>query len=105
MALGLVQYSFGRKNLPEAASEVPNPLPKERYPLVIGVAIAGIAVIVVLVLVGVIRADNLALIVIVTVIAAAIAYFVVILTSKRVSADERSRVWGFLPLFITSVAF
>lgn len=105
MALGLVQYSFGRKNLPAAASEVPNPLPKERYPLVIGIAIAGVAVIVVMVLVGVIRADNLALIVIVTVIAAAIAYFVVILTSKRVSADERSRVWGFLPLFITSVAF
>ena len=94
-----------RKNLPAAASEVPIPLPKERYPLMIGIAIAGVAVIVVLVLTGVIRADNLAVIVIIAVIAAAIAYFAVILTSKRVTADERSRVWGFLPLFITSVAF
>ena len=105
MALGLVQYSFGRKNLPDAAREVPNPLPKERYPMVIGVALVGIAAIVVLVLTGVIRADNLAVIVIIAVIVAAVAYFAVILTSKRVTSDERSRVWGFLPLFITSVAF
>lgn len=105
MALGLVQYSFGRKNLPDAAREVPNPLPKERYPMVIGVALVGIAAIVVLVLTGVIRADNLAVIVIIAVIMAAVAYFAVILTSKRVTSDERSRVWGFLPLFITSVAF
>ena len=105
MALGLVQYSFGRKNLPDAAREVPNPLPKERYPMVVGVAVVGIAAIVVLVLTGVIRADNLAVIVIIAVIVAAVAYFAVILTSKRVTSDERSRVWGFLPLFITSVAF
>ncbi|WP_454117491.1 peptide MFS transporter [Microbacterium lacticum] len=105
MALGLVQYSFGRKNLPDAAREVPNPLPKERYPMVIGVALVGIAAIVVLVLTGVIRADNLAVIVIIAVIVAAVAYFALILTSKRVTSDERSRVWGFLPLFITSVAF
>lgn len=105
MALGLVQYSFGRKNLPDAAREVPNPLPKERYPMVIGVALVGIAAIVVLVLTGVIRADNLAVMVIIAVIVAAVAYFAVILTSKRVTSDERSRVWGFLPLFITSVAF
>jgi POT family proton-dependent oligopeptide transporter len=39
------------------------------------------------------------------VIAAAIAYFTVILTSRRITATERSRVWGFLPLFLTSVAF
>ena len=94
MALGLVQYSFGRKNLPDAAREVPNPLPKERYPMVIGVALVGIAAIVVLVLTGVIRADNLAVIVIIAVIMAAVAYFAVILTSKRVTSDERSRVWG-----------
>lgn len=105
MAAGLAQYSFGRRQLPAAASRIPNPLPRERYPLMIGIAVAAVVVIVALVLVGVIRADNLALIVIVTVIAAAIAYFAVILTSRRVSSDERSRVWGFLPLFLTSVAF
>lgn len=105
MALGLVQYSFGRRQLPAAARAVPNPLPRERYPLMAGIAAAGIVLIVVLVLVGVIRADNLALIVIVVVIAAALAYFAVILSSRRVDAEERSRVWGFVPLSLTSVAF
>lgn len=105
MALGLLQYSFGRKALPDEARRVPNPLPRERYPLMIGVAVGAVILIVVLVLVGVIRADNLAIIVIITVIGAAIAYFAVILTSRQISSDERSRVWGFLPLFLTSVAF
>lgn len=105
MAAGLIQYSFGRKQLPDEARRVPNPLPRERYPFMIGIAVAAVVLIVVLVLVGVIRPDNLALIVIIAVIGAAIAYFAVILSSRRISSDERSRVWGFLPLFLTSVAF
>ncbi len=105
MALGLLQYSFGRKALPDEARHVPNPLPRGRYPLMIGIAAAGVVVIVLLVLTGVIRADNLSLIVIIAVTGAAIAYFAVILSSRRIDSDERSRVWGFLPLFLTSVAF
>ncbi|WP_435747877.1 peptide MFS transporter [Microbacterium sp. PMB16] len=105
MALGLVQYSFGRRSLPEAARKVPNPLPASRYRLVVIIAVAAIALIAVLVLVGVIRADNLATIVIGGTVVAAIAYFAVILSSRRIDATERSRVWGFLPLFVTSVAF
>lgn len=105
MTLGLVQYSFGRRGLPASAREVPNPLPRSRYPLVAGIAVGAIAVIAVLVLTGVIQADNLALIVIVVTVVAAVAYFTVILGSRRIDATERSRVWGFLPLFLTSVAF
>lgn len=105
MTLGLVQYSFGRRSLPEAAREVPNPLPASRYRFVVIIAVAAIALITVLVLVGVIRADNLAIIVIGGTVVAAIAYFAVILSSRRIDATERSRVWGFLPLFVTSVAF
>ena len=105
MALGLLQYSFGRKALPDEARHVPNPLPRGRYPLMIGIAAAGVVVLVLLVLIGVIRADNLSLIVIIAVTGAAIAYFAVILSSRGITSDERSRVWGFLPLFLTSVAF
>jgi MFS family permease len=79
---GLVQYSFGRRQLAGGARGA-EPLPRERYPLMAGIAAAGIVLIVVLVLVGVIRADNLAIIVIVVVIAAALAYFAVILSSRR----------------------
>ncbi|MET0673063.1 MAG: peptide MFS transporter [Microbacterium pygmaeum] len=105
MGLGLIQYSFGRKQLPARARAVPNPLPRSRYGLVIGVASAAVVVLIVLVLVGVIRADNLALIVIIAVIAATLAYFFVILSSSRITPIERSRVFGFIPLFIVSVGF
>jgi len=105
MAIGLIQYSFGRKRLPEQSHEIPNPLPASRRPLVIGIAVAGVIVVVALVFAGVITAQNLALIVIGLVIVAAIAYFVVILRSKLLSADERSRILAFIPLFITNAAF
>ncbi|MEV8172614.1 oligopeptide:H+ symporter [Microbacterium sp. NPDC077486] len=105
MTLGLVQYSFGRRGLPASSREVPNPLPRTRYPLVAGIAVGAVVVIAVLVLTGVIQADNLATIVIGVTAVAAVAYFAVILGSRRIDATERSRVWGFLPLFLTSVAF
>ncbi len=105
MTAGLVQYSFGRRALPDEARKVSNPLPRRGYPLVGGIAAAAVVVIVVLVLTGIIRADNLALVVIITVIAATIAYFAVIIGSGKVTSEERSRVWAFVPLFLTSVAF
>ena len=105
MAIGLTQYAFGRKNLPEAAHRIANPLPRNRIPLVIGIAVAVVVVILVCIFTGLITPDNLALIVIGLTIVAAIAYFIVILASKRISSTERSRVYAFIPLFITSVAF
>ncbi|MBT9607972.1 oligopeptide:H+ symporter [Microbacterium sp.] len=105
MAAGLVQYSFGRRALPAASRRVPNPLPASRRGLVVGAAAAGIVVVAVLVLLGVIRADNLAGIVIVVVVAASIAYFAVIVSSPAITATERSRVIGFIPLFVVNVGF
>jgi POT family proton-dependent oligopeptide transporter len=104
MAIGLVQYSFGRKRLPKEAGVVPNPLPRSRYGLWVGIACAGVVVIVALVPVGVISATNLSLVVIIVTIAAAVAYFAVILSS-RLTDVERSRVFAFIPLFIASAAF
>ena len=105
MAAGLVQYSFGRKGLPDASRIVPNPLPSKRYPLVIGIAVVAIAIVVALVLLGVIRPSNLAVVVILVTVVATIAYFFVILSSKQVTETERSRVFAFIPLFIVSVGF
>ncbi|MDF2561147.1 MAG: transporter [Microbacterium sp.] len=105
MTLGLIQYAFGRKALPAVVRAVPNPLPRSRYPLVAIIAVAALVVIAVLVLIGVIRADNLATLVIGGTVIAAVAYFAVILSSRRIDGTERSRVWAFLPLFVTSVAF
>ncbi|MGW9585280.1 peptide MFS transporter [Microbacterium sp. NPDC055455] len=105
MAIGLTQYSFGRKQLPASSRVVANPLPANRRGLMIGVAVAGILVLVILVLTGVIRADNLAGIVILVTLVAAIAYFSVIITSRAIGADDRSRVIGFIPLFVVNVGF
>ncbi|WP_437583789.1 peptide MFS transporter [Paramicrobacterium sp. CJ85] len=105
MILGLVQYSFGRRQLPESAREVPNPLGGRGRLIWALVAVAAVAVIVALSIAGVIRADNLSTIVIVATILAAIAYFVVLLTSPRLDATERHRVFAFIPLFLASSAF
>lgn len=105
MAIGLIQYSFGRRALPDEARAVANPLPRNRYGLWIGIAVGAVVVIAALVLIGVIRATNLAQVVIIITVLAAVGYFAVILTSRAISATERSRVFGFIPLFLVSVAF
>lgn len=105
MALGLLQYSFGRKQLPASSRVVPNPLPANRRLLFVGIAVGGLVVVAGLVLIGVIRADNLAGIVIIVTLGATVAYFAVIVSSRAISAVERSRVFAFIPLFIVNVGF
>ena len=105
MAIGLIQYSFGRKRLPDISREVPDPLPRSRYLPYALIAAAFILLIVVLVLTGVITATNLVTIVIGVTIVASVTYFIVILGNKHISTVERKRVYAFIPLFIASVAF
>ena len=105
MAIGLIQYSLGRRRLGEAARVVPNPLPASRRMPAIAIAAGAVVVIGVLVALGVIRADNLVGIVIAATVVAAVAYFVIILSSRVITGQERSRVLAFIPLFIASVAF
>ena len=105
MAVGLLQYTLGRGNLGREASIVPNPLPRFRgVAVATGVAVAAAAV-VVLVMLGVVTAANLSSIVVVVCGIAAAAYFAVILTSRKITALERSRVQSFIPLFVANAAF
>jgi len=105
MAAGLTQYVFGRKNLSPDANLVPNPLPAGRRPLVAGAAAGVVALIVVLVATGVITAANLSTVTVAVIAVAAVAYFAVILSSRRTGGDERSRVVSFIPLFLASFVF
>jgi POT family proton-dependent oligopeptide transporter len=105
MAAGLIQYALGRRNLPAQARLVPDPLPRSRLPLTAGaggVAATGIAA---LVAAGVITAANLSTAVGAACAAVALAYFVVILLSRKLSMVERSRVLAFIPLFLANAAF
>jgi POT family proton-dependent oligopeptide transporter len=105
MAAGLTQYMFGRRKLPAQTRVVPNPLPTSKRWLVYVIALAGVGLIVGLVLTGIITSSNLAGVIIVITLGAAIAYFMVMLASKGISVVERHRVLAFIPLFIASAAF
>lgn len=104
MAAGLVQYAIRRKNLPDTVRHVTNPVDRRRLPLIgVGVVVA-LGVVVVAVLTGLLNVGNLPTVVVAIVILATIGYFVVILTSG-ITAQERSRVFAFIPLFIGSAVF
>ncbi len=105
MAIGLVQYSLGRKNLAEDANTVPNPLSPSNRVAAGLVAAGGVVLVAVLVRAGAITAANLAVVTVVVIVAAAIAYFAVLLSSRRVSRIERRRVVSFIPMFLASFVF
>ncbi|MDF9279195.1 peptide MFS transporter [Arthrobacter sp. EH-1B-1] len=105
MAIGLTQYALTRKNLPETAHAVTNPLPSGRLARMGLIAAAGVVVIIIAFTTGLVTPANLAQTMAYVAIAASIAYFTVILRSKRVTAIERKRVYSFIPLFIASAAF
>jgi POT family proton-dependent oligopeptide transporter len=105
MAIGLVQYAIGRRALSGQAREVANPLPPRRRPLVAVVAAVVVIVVAVLAISGLIPAAHLSTVVVVLSIVAAIAYFGLILTSRKVDSVERKRVYAFIPMFIASAAF
>ncbi|MFD3400233.1 peptide MFS transporter [Kribbella sp. NPDC058693] len=105
MFLGLVQYGAGRRRLSDEARRVPNPLtPDAMRRMIIG-SVAALVVVVGILISGILPAARFALAVAVISALAAIAYFVVILGSGRLTEVERSRVLAFIPLFIASAAF
>ena len=105
MALGLVQYTLGRKRLGDVGRDVPKPLPASRRSLAGGIGVAGMALVVLAALTGLVTAGNLSDVVIGLSIIAAVAYFTIILTSKQIIDVERRRVVSFIPMFIASAAF
>ncbi|MEO8223061.1 MAG: peptide MFS transporter [Specibacter sp.] len=105
MGFGLLQYGLTRKNLPESAHEVPNPLPKSQYGKFGAIAAGAIVLIVAAVALKLITAENLKWVIVTVVILATIAYFAVILANKTLTGVERSRVYSFMPLFLASAVF
>ncbi|BBX20043.1 MFS transporter [Mycolicibacterium duvalii] len=105
MALGLIQYVVFRRNLGTHGREVPNPLPRSALGRAAGVA--GAAVVVVAAAIGLrwVTLENLSQITTAVIVAASVAYFVVMLRSGTVTAAERERVRAFIPLFIANAVF
>jgi POT family proton-dependent oligopeptide transporter len=105
MAIGLIQYAIGRKQLGPQAHEVGNPLPANRRIGAAVVAAAGVVAVAVLAFAGLIPAARLSGIVVVLSILVAVAYFAVILSSHKITGMERRRVLAFIPMFLTSAVF
>lgn len=105
MAVGLTQYALTRKNLPASVHRIPDPLPRAQYGRWALAAVAGLALVAVLLLTGVVNPGNLADAVVILAAVAAVAIFAVLLTSPKVSAQERSRVKAFIPLFLGTAVF
>lgn len=105
MALGLIQYVVFRRNLGTAGREPTDPLPRRAYRPLAAVVIAAILVIVLVLVTGLVTVDNLPDVTTALIVIAAAAYFAVLLTHRRVSPLERTRVRAFVPLFLANVVF
>ncbi|UNS95315.1 oligopeptide:H+ symporter [Streptomyces tubbatahanensis] len=102
MLAAIVQYALSLKNLPERAGQVNNPLPSGKLVAPIGYTLAALAVIVAGSLAGWLTAENLSSVVTIVALVAAAGYFAVILSSSKVSREEKTRVSAYLPLFLLS---
>ncbi|MGW3952280.1 peptide MFS transporter [Streptomyces sp. NPDC004752] len=102
MGAALIQYAVSMKHLPERARIVSNPLPASRRPLVIVVALVCLAAVGTAVAAGLLRAQNLSTVVSIAALVAAAASFLIMTTASSVTKDERRRILGYLPLFLTS---
>ncbi|GDY28639.1 peptide MFS transporter [Gandjariella thermophila] len=109
MAIGLIQYVLGQRHLGDAGRLPTNPLtPAERgrFSLIAGAGVAALVVlVVVLAVTGVLTADLVINVITALSVLVPLGYFAVMLRSGRTTAVERSRVVAYIPLFVASVAF
>jgi proton-dependent oligopeptide transporter, POT family len=105
MAAGLAQYVAFRRNLGAHGRHVPNPLPRKAVGPTLGLVVAAGVVVAAALLTGLVRLSNLSQVTTGVIVVASVAYFVTMLTSRRVAEVERSRVRAFIPLFIANAVF
>jgi POT family proton-dependent oligopeptide transporter len=105
MALGLAQYAAFRRNLGAHGREVPNPVSGAALRRIAGWSRIGLNLIGCAILLEWLRLSNLSQATTVAVAAASVLYFGVLLTSGKVTAEERLRVCAFVPLFGANTVF
>ena len=109
MALALVLYVALGRWMGSAGTKATNPIrPPERRPIATRLGIGLVVVVLVLggmAIGGIFTVDWIINLISLLSIALPIAYFVVMVRSPRTTADERSRVLAYIPLFVGSVFF
>ncbi|MFT4147374.1 MAG: oligopeptide:H+ symporter [Micrococcaceae bacterium] len=105
MAIGLAQYTFGRKNLPESAHVIHNPLTPDEKKKFITFGVGIVAALVLLFATGIFNDKNIDLVMIGASIICTIVLFSTIMKDHEVSDIERNQVKSFIPLYFGSVIF
>ncbi|AQT79467.1 MFS transporter [Mycolicibacterium litorale] len=105
MAAGLAQYLMFRRNLGGAGRGAPHPLPPSRYGRIAAIALGAVVVIAAVTATGWVRLDDLAEVTAAMLVAVSVGYFVVLLSSAKVTGAERLRVRAFVAIFLANVVF
>lgn len=109
MALGLVVYLWRQKDLGLAGTQPPNPLLPEERKKTAMMFVVGVAVIAVLLVIakatGTLNVENFSLAITILGIAIPTALITIMYRSNKTTADEKSRVLAYIPLFICAVMF
>lgn len=103
MALGLWQYARGRQSFP--ATPAPFPLPQGKGKVAAGVAGAVVALLAVAVMAGWLNLGNFSKVLLATVIVATLVYFVRLLSSPAVTAENKRYITAYVPLFVVICIF
>ena len=110
MFIGLIVYWWdGRKYLPKESLQAPDPITDEErskfFKRLIISLVAIVVIVVVMIFTHAFTIDNIILIISILGIALPVGYFIMMLTSKKVTKIERSRVLAYIPLFIAAMIF
>lgn len=109
MLLGLIIFTYTKKNFGLAGSFVPSPLsPAERkkVSLIIGLSVVVLAAIIAITIpLGWLTFDSLIVIVGILGIVIPTMYFIVMYRSPKTTNVERSRLIAYIPLFIAAIMF
>ena len=109
MAIGLVVFVWRQKDLGLAGSQAPNPLqPHERKKTAMmfgGGAIAIAALVLIAKATGTLTIENFSVVITILGIAIPTILITIMYRSDKTTADEKSRVLAYVPLFICAVMF
>lgn len=109
MFFGLIQYYRGRSQFSKENSKPNDPIAADELRGIIIKVVIGLVVIALgitaLQLTNNLNIDNIVLIISIVAIALPIIYFYNMLSSKKITKKERSRVLAYIPLFIAAAVF
>ncbi|MFD0898428.1 peptide MFS transporter [Loigolactobacillus binensis] len=109
MFFGLIQYWRGGKNLSEASMRPGDPVSEDEKAGLIrkiaAIVIVALVIFGLMAVAGKFNVTNVILVFSILGVLLPISYFVMMLSSRKTTKVERSRVWAYVPLFIASVLF